>query len=83
MDADLLPCPFCGSEAEMIDERLRFFIKCKSCGVVGPLIRWRGEFDYEGAGSPTATDVAIWKAEATKLWNTRARTEQKGSPDGR
>ena len=29
----LLPCPFCGGEAEGIDFFPRFFVKCKNCGV--------------------------------------------------
>ena len=29
---ELLPCPFCGGEAESIDFFPRFFVKCKNCG---------------------------------------------------
>ena len=31
-ETKLLPCPFCGGEAESIDFFPRFFVKCKNCG---------------------------------------------------
>lgn len=33
--ADLLPCPFCGGRAEIVDELLTFHSMCTLCGATG------------------------------------------------
>lgn len=68
----LLPCPFCGGEAEIVDARLRFLVRCTQCGCANVPKKWHGEFDEDGHRAASDDDVAAWKADAIAAWNTRA-----------
>lgn len=62
----LLPCPFCGGEAEMIVGSHNFrdaMIRCTECNAEGPL------FDGDDADSSTVNELA-----AKRHWNVRARS---------
>ena len=60
----LLPCPFCGGEAELIDYTLGFDVACKNYGCRGNSYSTYGDDDgdlYFGTVE-----------EASLAWNTRA-----------
>lgn len=52
----LLPCPFCGGEAE-IAESEESFIRCRKCGIESPSF-------YSGGEKQNSKN-------AVKYWNTR------------
>jgi Lar family restriction alleviation protein len=59
----LLPCPFCGGPAEMVEGHHNFRdvkVQCTGCGTEGPL------FDEDDATSATVNALA-----AQRHWNTR------------
>lgn len=59
----LLPCPFCGGEAEVCVGEVMFrdvSIRCNGCQTAGPL------FDKDDAASSTENEI-----DAKRHWNTR------------
>ena len=70
---DLLPCPFCGDEAEDYDSDFGNGIYCMGCGaMVGEPIH----LDYR-------VDERITYEQAASAWNTRAeRTCHDTAPEG-
>lgn len=76
---ELLPCPFCGGEAECVSayssvyEEIRAYVECKQCG----LLRWyRGIDVYDLSGNETAL-IAKYHEKAKKMaikeWNKRKK----------
>lgn len=64
----LLPCPFCGSHASSIDDRLRFTVRCqnKGCGfvVIGP-----GVPELQTEEEAEKVDWAALEQQAKDKWN--------------
>lgn len=36
-DRELIPCPFCGNEARIVDALVTFHAECLNCGATGPV----------------------------------------------
>lgn len=53
----LLPCPFCGGKAKLIDRRNFCYVMCKKCKIESPVVATSTEY--------CARDRAI------KYWNER------------
>lgn len=64
--ADLLPCPFCGGEAEVRPTYDRFTYQ-----VDGWFAWCRNHNDYECPCAPQTMDY-LTEADAVEAWNTRA-----------
>ncbi len=66
----LLPCPFCGSEAELMQHRAEGRVECLDCE--SSTQDFYTHFTFEGP----------WQAEATAAWNRRpapAETDEEGT----
>lgn len=76
---ELLPCPFCGGEAECnsafssVHDEIKAYVKCKSCG----LLNWyKGVDAYDLSGESDATIARLHekaKKIAIKEWNKRKK----------
>lgn len=57
---NIMPCPFCGGEAQVVIDQLSYhsFVECQECGARGSKLEWTNEF--------CATDYAV------ENWNERA-----------
>jgi len=36
-DRELLPCPFCGNPAQVVDDLITFHVECQVCGATGAI----------------------------------------------
>ena len=59
---ELLPCPFCGGEAEYSDDGTIGYVFCQHC-----LARTDEHYSWRNEN---------WKEEAEREWNTRVDGEQ-------
>ncbi|WP_409264085.1 Lar family restriction alleviation protein [Providencia heimbachae] len=73
--SELKKCPFCGGEAELIDNRLGWYARCQnddcSCTVIGERV--------EEPQSEAESDAIDWdsvRQTAIAAWNRRANSEQ-------
>ncbi|MCP4493269.1 MAG: hypothetical protein GY820_39095 [Gammaproteobacteria bacterium] len=62
---DLLPCPFCGGEAELSCDENDHYVCCKDCCSMGEQYYWKDK-DHD--------------KRAIKAWNTRT-TQPQGEPN--
>lgn len=60
-EAEIYPCPFCGSEAVELKESCGWYVRCEDCGAIGPL------------HDPSDIWDENTKAEAIEWWNHNAR----------
>ncbi len=65
---ELKPCPFCGGEAELIDNRLGWYVSCDGCGstVIG-----ERALEPETEEESEQTDWSYYEQSAVQKWNTR------------
>lgn len=61
LDSGLLPCPFCGASGELNPKGVGVECVNKECGAIGPSLYEMGEEA---------------NAEAVRLWNKRAASQQ-------
>jgi len=64
----LRPCPFCGSEAELIDNRLSWHVRCTKCRVV---VIGTKVAELESEADVELYDWNTIKQSAIDRWNTR------------
>ena len=72
--ADLLPCPFCGSAPELVDDRTEWFVRCKGCGPIATVIYGRSVRNLDHSGAQSDWDAVDWqglKQSAIDAWNRR------------
>lgn len=74
----LKPCPFCGSSASLIDERLLFVVRCGNCGAVA--LGDRIEEPDDGDPEP---DWQEMRRSAVMAWNTRTGSKPAAGPTRR
>ena len=73
----LMPCPFCGSELDVLTQDIDNFIghvECSGCDMRGPISEWK----YEDPEEAKVDAVERWNA----AWNRRAPAPQ-AQPDAR
>lgn len=74
-DNGLLPCPFCGGSAEVIDDRLGFYVECQNndCGVVviGPRVP-----ELQSEEEASGMNWGALEQSARSKWNGRATSTQ-------
>jgi hypothetical protein len=75
--SDLLPCPFCGGEADIFTPSFPMaadcddiYVRCGQCDAMGPQVL----FDQD---THDADDLGALTAEAVKGWNTRPLSTDK------
>lgn len=68
MSEELKPCPFCAGNAEIVDNRLEWYVECTGCGVV--VIGDRVP-ELENEADSDSLDWNAVKLSAIKAWNTR------------
>jgi Lar family restriction alleviation protein len=67
LDAELLPCPFCGGEAVFVDDSLLNW----KCGTYGAMTAHRNHW-VTCIGCFAQTDEYESQSEAARKWNERA-----------
>lgn len=71
----LKPCPFCGSEAKLVDHRTDYFVQCKCCNVIvyGETVNHLDhiEGDEEAQAEFDKVDWVALKQTAVDKWNNR------------
>lgn len=76
--AELLPCPFCGGEAELKRGKLYFDdtvqIHCTECHIHTPKIAIECYMWFDGKWDYMTEEMAIERS--AKRWNRRANNEQ-------
>lgn len=63
-EAEIYPCPFCGSENVELKESYGYYVRCKDCGGTGPA---HGPNDVWWEN--TKTDAIEWWNAAYKMGN--------------
>lgn len=70
---NLLPCPFCGGDPELVDSRVEWFVRCNHCKPFAT-VRYgesvREEIDHDGVDESTIDWGAI-RQSAIDAWNRR------------
>ena len=66
--SELKPCPFCGGKAELIDDRLSWYVSCGGCSAT--VIGERAE-EPETEKQCDQIDWGYYEKSAIKAWNTR------------
>ncbi len=68
MSDKLKPCPFCGSEPQLIDARLGWYVQCATCDatVVGPRVN-----ELNSEEEAKAINWGSIEQAAIDKWNTR------------
>ena len=67
----LLPCPFCGSSASIVDDRPRFLVECQNehCGIV---VIGQEVPELQSEEEAERIDFAALEQSAKDKWNSRA-----------
>jgi len=76
---ELKPCAFCGGDAEIIDNRLEWYVECTGCGVVVigdrvPEPETEADLDAIDWDMVKQSASEAWnmvKQSASEAWNTR------------
>lgn len=83
--SELARCPFCGTQPELIDDRLVFYVRCTGCSPAKCVIygdNYRHidhiEDEKEAKAAIAAVDWDAAKQSAVDNWNRRAGLETVG-----
>lgn len=77
--ADLLPCPFCGSEKVRLVPGYCRFVSCRQCGGEGPTTTC----DKVGSANADAEATRLWNARDAALLSAREQGRKEGIADVR
>ncbi|MBS87126.1 MAG: hypothetical protein CL858_29580 [Cupriavidus sp.] len=74
----LLPCPFCGGDPELIDDRTGWFVRCNACKPFATVIYGENVRHIDDLDADTkvmdAVDWAELRQSAISAWNRRTLT---------
>lgn len=78
-ETKLLPCPFCGGDPELVDNRVEWFVRCSNCKPFATVIYGNSarhidhcETDEDSAKAEQEVDWGALKQSAIDAWNRRA-----------
>ena len=65
---NLKPCPFCGSEPELVDNRLEWYVRCTGCDVT---VIGKRHAELKSDEESEEVDWAEFEQSAIDKWNRR------------